>query len=357
MQRPFNVTLAASAVTLTCLAAALYASPVVIAENMGRQVQAFAPVNAGCSGLANDEPSVRADSVDETRKHSTMTNDGTWQTVESEIDTPESAPTKEGLTQDATVDAAASPEDTSEPNPSEASTTRITSELPSNDTEASDPNATDTASPTAAPEDDAQDANIPEDLESPDSMTVIVNKARPLPSDFSPDDLVNLPDDLTAGSQQLREQAAEATEEMFKAAQDDGVELQVVSSYRSYDYQQRIYDNYLDEFGVENTDAMSARPGYSEHQTGLAMDVDTPGGDETLTSTFGETEAGQWLADHAHEHGFIIRFPKDQEEITGFQYEPWHLRYFSEQYATHIAENSGVAEIEFGLEPAPDYQD
>src|SRR5699024_10881743 len=81
----------------------------------------------------------------------------------------------------------------------------------------------------------------------------------------------------------------------------------------------------------------------------------TPDGDNTLTSSFGDTEAGQWLADHAHEYGFVIRFPKDQEDITGFQYEPWHLRYFSEQYARHVAKNSGVAETDFGLEPEPDY--
>ena len=357
MQRPFNVTLTASAVTLTCLAAALYASPVVVAENMGRQIQAYAPVNGGFSSPADDDLSVRADGIGETREYSTMTSDGAWQTLESETGTTEPAPTKEGPTQDATVDTAASPKSTPELNPSETSTARITSEVPTSDTDTSETEATDTASPTATPEDRTEDANIPEDLDSPDSTTVIVNKARPLPSDFAPDDLVKLPNDLTAESQQLRERAAEATEEMFKAAEDDGVTLQVVSSYRSFEYQQRIYNSYLDEFGDDATDAMSARPGYSEHQTGLAMDVDTPDGDDTLTSAFGDTEAGQWLADHAHEYGFVIRFPEDQEEITGFQYEPWHLRYFSEQYATHITKNSGAAETEFGLDPAPDYQD
>lgn len=357
MQRPFNVTLTASAVTLACLAAAFYASPVVIAENMGREIQSYAPVNGGFTSPADDELSVGADSTGQAREQSTMANDGIWQTIESEIGTPEQAPTKDGPTQDATVDSAASPQNTLDPTPAETPTSRITSELPSNDTDRAETEATDTASPTTAPDDEAEDANIPEDLDSPDSTTVIVNKARPLPSDFSPDDLVELPDELTVGSQQVRERAAEATEEMFKAAEDDGVELQVVSSYRSYEYQQRIYDSYLDQFGVDNTDAMSARPGYSEHQTGLAMDVDTPDGDNTLTSSFGDTEAGQWLADHAHEYGFVIRFPKDQEDITGFQYEPWHLRYFSEQYARHVAKNSGVAETDFGLEPAPDYED
>src|SRR5699024_7132362 len=120
-------------------------------------------------------------------------------------------------------------------------------------------------------------------------------------------------------------------------------------------YQQQVYDNYRDQFGTDTTDAMSARPGHSEHQTGLALDVDAPDGEHSLTTRFGETEAGQWVADHAHEYGFVVRYPEDQQEITGFQYEPWHLRYFGEQYATQIVENTGVAETEFGLESAPDY--
>lgn len=358
MQRPLNVTLTASAVTLACLAAALYASPVVIAENMGRQVQAYAPADGGFSTTGNEEVSVRADSIGEAREQSTMANDGTWQTVESEVGTTDSAPENAPRPRDAaTVKSASSPDSKPEPTPSESSTARITSQLPSNGPDTSETEAADTVSPTAVPEDEDEKPELPEDIDSPDSTTVIVNKARPLPPDFAPDDLVELADGLTDGSQQLRKQAVGATEEMFKAAKDDGVELQVVSSYRSYEYQQSIYDSYLEQYGVNNTDAMSARPGYSEHQTGLAMDVDVPGGDDTLSSSFGDTEAGQWLADHAHDYGFIIRYPKDQEEITGFQYEPWHLRYLGERFASQVVENSGVAELEFGLEPAPDYED
>src|SRR5690606_17440833 len=134
----------------------------------------------------------------------------------------------------------------------------------------------------------AQDAEepIPEDLESPDSMTVIVNKLRPLPEDFAPDDLVELPDQMGTDTYELREPAAEAAKELFAAAREDGIELTVVSAYRSYAYQQELYDNYIAEHGSEVTNEMSAMPGHSEHQTGLALDVDSPDGQHTLQQSF-----------------------------------------------------------------------
>src|SRR5699024_12283551 len=118
---------------------------------------------------------------------------------------------------------------------------------------------------------------------------------------------------------------------------------------------QRLAHLVRERCGGDHRGRMSARPGLSDHQTGLALDVDTPGGEHSLKTSFGETEAGQWLADHAHEYGLVVRYPEDQHDTTGFQYEPWHLRYFGEQYATQIVENTGVAEEEFGLESAPDY--
>lgn len=359
MSRTSKVTFTASAVTLTCLAAALYASPVVVAESMGRQVEAYSPMKHSTFSTERQHGTIQAKDADTTRDETTTTNDGTWQTVESELGPTE--PSGQATTDSASVDTAAT-QNTAPPaqkqptnTPTDAETSRVTSEVPR-------PKATPTASPSDKPSEASDDTpepsedSVPEDLESPDSITVIVNKLRALPADFTPEDLVELPTELTGGNQQrLREEAAEAVEAMFKAAQDDGVELQVISSFRSFDYQQRLYDNYRERYGADNTDAMSARPGHSEHQTGLALDVDTPGGEHSLKTSFGETEAGQWLADHAHEYGLVVRYPEDQHDTTGFQYEPWHLRYFGEQYATQIVENTGVAEEEFGLESAPDY--
>src|SRR5699024_10363052 len=175
MQRPFNVTLTASAVTLACLAASLYASPVVIAENMGREIQSYAPVNGGITSPADDGRSVGADSSGQAREQATIANNDTWQAIAAETGTPEQEPTKAASTQDPTADSSASPQNTLDPTPTETPTSRITSELPSNDTDRAETEATDTASPTAAPDDEAEDANIPEDLDSPDSTTVIVN--------------------------------------------------------------------------------------------------------------------------------------------------------------------------------------
>src|SRR5699024_11948020 len=102
--------------------------------------------------------------------------------------------------------------------------------------------------------------SVPDNLESPDSITVIVNKLRALPADYTPDDLVELSSDFTKGSQQLRQEAAEEAEAMFAAAQEDNIALQAISSFRSYDYQQELYDSYLEQYGDGHTNGMSARP-------------------------------------------------------------------------------------------------
>ena len=364
MPRTSKVTFTASAVTLACLAGALYASPLVVAETMGREIQAFSPMDL----TDRRESTVEAGNTAEaSRDESTLTNDGSWNVVQAETST--SHPSDTAMSpQHTDIEVATTTDDTSGEDapttaPTDAATQRITSELPQMEVtlpSSAEPSADQDASPTPEAqntEDSSDEEVIPDDVDSPDSITVIVNKLRGLPSDYIPEDLVDLKTSAAEGTHQLRKEAAEATEALFAAAAEDDIDLTVVSSYRSYAYQQELYDNYLSQYGSEHTNEMSARPGHSEHQTGLALDVDTPGGDHTLSPSFGDTEAGQWLADHAHEYGFVIRYPEDQRDITGFSYEPWHLRYFGEQYSRHIAEHSGVAEEEFGLEPAPDYDD
>lgn len=343
--RTTKVTLTASAVTLLCLGATVYASPQVIAETLGREVHAFSPLDPTTypANTSQQEPTQVMDATATPRHHSTMTTEGSW-TV-----SPEQGPDlPERLAPPASLGTAGSAAPDANEQPSIEPSPRATSEVSETETSLAEASA----EPEAPEEADTEETV---DVDSPDSVTVIVNKLRPLPEDFAPEDLVALPTSFGTGTHTLRQEAAEAAEELLAAAQEDGIDLTVVSAYRSFAYQQELYDNYVAQHGTEMTNEMSAMPGHSEHQTGLALDVDTPGGQHTLRQSFGDTDAGQWLVDHAHEFGFVIRYPQDAEDITGFHYEPWHLRYFGEQYAQEIVDGSGVAETEFGIEPAPGY--
>ena len=135
---------------------------------------------------------------------------------------------------------------------------------------------------------------------------LIANKTYTLPSNYAP----GLLPELTTAFEQLKQKAAE-----------DGIELKIISGFRSYSTQNRLYNNYVARDGKKEADTYSARPGHSEHQTGLAIDVNS------LLFSFGETKEGKWLQNNAYKYGFIIRYPKGKENITGYQYEPWHLRY------------------------------
>lgn len=177
---------------------------------------------------------------------------------------------------------------------------------------------------------------------NPDHILVLVNKERNLPADYIPDDLI-APDIPFAfegdhPKKLMREEAAEALQQLFSRAWDDALEIYGLSGYRSYETQRHIFAYNVEQRGEEEANRFSARPGQSEHQTGLAMDVTSPGVGFTLTQAFGETPEGRWLEEHAHEFGFIIRYPEDSEHITGYQYEPWHLRYVGIEHATAIRE-------------------
>lgn len=139
---------------------------------------------------------------------------------------------------------------------------------------------------------------------------LIANKSYALPSSYQPGGLLG---ELTSAFEQLK----------AGAAQDD-IDLRIVSGYRSYDLQRDIYNGYVRRDGQAEADTYSARPGHSEHQTGLAIDVNS------LDFDFGLTPEGQWLKHHCYQYGFIIRYPEGKESITGYRYEPWHLRYVGE---------------------------
>lgn len=163
------------------------------------------------------------------------------------------------------------------------------------------------------------------------SIQAVVNKEYGLPEDYKPEDLVvpNVPFSFsgTLEKSYLHKEAAEALEKLFDLAKKEGIQLNAVSGFRSYDYQKNLYANNVKRKGQEHTDRFSAKPGHSEHQTGLTMDVSSKSANNELELTFANTKEGKWLKENAHRAGFIIRYPKGKESITGYEYEPWHIRY------------------------------
>ncbi|QKY71131.1 D-alanyl-D-alanine carboxypeptidase family protein [Lentibacillus sp. CBA3610] len=181
-------------------------------------------------------------------------------------------------------------------------------------------------------------------VSNPHEILSLINKENSLPDGFEPVNLVvpdvRFPFEDFLPKKQMRQVAATALENMFEAADEEGLELFAQSGYRSFDRQDAIFASNVQEHGEEAANNFSARPGESEHQTGLTMDVTSPDVDFRLTEEFGETDEGQWLEQHAAEYGFIIRYPEGKEDITQYQYEPWHLRYVGEKAATDIMEQA-----------------
>lgn len=182
-----------------------------------------------------------------------------------------------------------------------------------------------------------------------DSKLVLVNKNYALDSSYAPSDLV-LPNVLVLGHEQnktlyLREEASQHLEQLFSAAeQEAGLIFLARSGYRSYETQVSLYQRYVDQNGQEAADRFSARAGHSEHQTGLAIDVTADSVNGQLTTEFGKTAEGIWLKDNAHRFGYIIRYLEGRESETGYQYEPWHIRYVGVEAATEIYENNWILE-------------
>lgn len=148
--------------------------------------------------------------------------------------------------------------------------------------------------------------------------------------------------DLYGMSQSMREDAATALEELFAAAKEADLPLATVSGYRSYSKQSTIYARKKATLkSTEKADELVARPGASEHQLGLAMDIAKKGSSQ-LNGGFGKTKQGQWVSENAHLYGFIVRYQEGFEDITGYSFEPWHIRYVGKEHAAAI-KASGLA--------------
>jgi len=185
------------------------------------------------------------------------------------------------------------------------------------------------------------------------SIWWIVNKKRALPSGYTPSNLTNPKVALRLSSStpemNIRGDVAPAVEQLFAGAANAGHKLLFASGYRSEALQKQLYDGYVRTDGQEAADRSSAKPGTSEHQTGLAFDICLANSGCSLEQSFGTTPAGQWIADHAHEYGFVVRYQQGKEQITGYEYEPWHLRYVGTELATELHSNGLTMEEFFGL--------
>jgi zinc D-Ala-D-Ala carboxypeptidase len=191
-------------------------------------------------------------------------------------------------------------------------------------------------------------------IQNPSNILILVNKEYGLPDGYSPEDLVRPNVTFSFGNQDIeksymRKEAATALEQMFTDALQNGVQLAAVSGYRSYDRQVNVFNAEVEKVGEEQAVQVVAYPGNSEHQTGLAMDISSASANYELSEQFGETPEGKWIAENAHRFGFIMRYPKGKEQITGYDYESWHFRYVGIKAATEIYENQLTLEEYFRI--------
>lgn len=185
----------------------------------------------------------------------------------------------------------------------------------------------------------------------PASPWVVVNKQHPLnPINYAPSDLVSV-----GNGQQMRAEAAAALNKMFADAQAAGYTLIADSGYRSYSYQVSVYNGYVKEWGQTYTDTVSARPGFSEHQTGWAVDIGSDGCN--VADCFGDTPGGKWAQANAYKYGFLLRYPPALTSITGYSNEAWHFRYVGPLLSTELhKENVLTLEQFFGISGGTTYK-
>lgn len=191
-------------------------------------------------------------------------------------------------------------------------------------------------------------------IQNPKNELALVNKQYALPEGYIPSDLKRPNVRFSFGEEELeksylREEAANALEKMFDQAKQEGIELNAVSGYRSYERQVALFAAEVSRVGEEQAVQAVAVPGNSEHQTGLAMDISSDSVNNELSEQFESSIEGKWLAENAHRFGYILRYPKGKENITGYQFEPWHFRYVGEKSATVIYEKNWTLEEFFNI--------
>jgi zinc D-Ala-D-Ala carboxypeptidase len=191
-------------------------------------------------------------------------------------------------------------------------------------------------------------------INNPENIVALVNKEYSLTENYIPSDLVRPNVPFSFGEEKIekslmREEAARALEALFLGAKVNGIELFAVSGYRSYERQAIILENEISKVGEAKAIEAVAFPGQSEHQTGLAMDISSKSVNLELTQEYENVVEGNWLANNAHLYGFILRYPKGKEGITGYKFEPWHFRYVGQDVAKVIYEKNLTLEEYFKL--------
>ncbi len=176
-----------------------------------------------------------------------------------------------------------------------------------------------------------------EKVTNPDDLLVVVDKYNQLPSDYEPSNLVLIDSSYSTGNNYIRSEAKIPFETLCSDAKKEGLYIKAMSTYRSYKAQDNIYNGYVNRNGRESADTYSARPGHSEHQTGLAIDVMN---NTTSYTNFGSTKEYKWMMENAYKYGFTLSYPSDKVSITGYISEPWHYRYVGVEIATYLHQNN-----------------
>ena len=176
-------------------------------------------------------------------------------------------------------------------------------------------------------------------FESPflNSTSILINKHIYLPEAYIPDNLVKINPKYTVSDKYLVDEANIWLEKMINDIKKENLNIRVISAYRSYIYQKDLYNKYVKQDGITKADTYSARPGYSEHQTGLVIDIDNG---KTNYEKFESTKEFKWIQNNSYKYGYILRYPKNKEDITGYTYESWHYRYVGKDIAKYIHENN-----------------
>lgn len=168
------------------------------------------------------------------------------------------------------------------------------------------------------------------------NINILVNKYISLPKDYIPNNLEEIDINYALPGMKLVKDAKNAFESMAKDAKKENLTIIAMSTYRSYEYQKNLYSNYVNKDGVEKANQYSAKPGHSEHQTALAVDIYNK---EKPYTEFENTKEFLWMQENAYKYGFILRYPKYKTHITGYQYEAWHYRYIGTDIAEYIHKN------------------
>ena len=180
---------------------------------------------------------------------------------------------------------------------------------------------------------DYYDEDIVTKTNTNDGILMLVNKFHYLTNEYKPDDLVDIKKTYGYGENEIKKEVFDSFLNMWSAAKEENINLIITSAYRDYDYQEKLWKNYSNQKGKKWADSVAARAGYSEHQTGLSLDIVTYG---STMDNFESTDEFKWLSENAHKYGFILRYPKGKEDLTGYSYESWHYRYVGVDVATKI---------------------